>query len=100
VLVADDASPEVVESPESNGRVRQTLSGWRRLALVAYRDPEHVSERIALHGTESLGENSLAWAQRIREEQPGVARAVIAEQLRTDSAKVAAIDGESPGRRS
>jgi hypothetical protein len=65
--------------------------------VVAYRDPEHVSERIALHSTTSLGDDSLAWAQRVRHQQPGVARAVIAEQLRTDSAEVAAIDGGIAG---
>ena len=57
------------------------------------RTAEHVAERIALHSTHSLGEPSLEWAQRVREGRQGVARAVIAEQLRTDSAKVAAIDG-------
>ena len=61
--------------------------------MVAYRDPEHVAERIALNSTHSLGEPSLEWAQRVRKEREGVPRAVIAEQLRTDSAKVAAIDG-------
>ena len=65
--------------------------------MVAYRDPEHVAERIALHSTQSLGEPSLEWAQRVREEREGVPRAVIAEQLRTDSAKVAAIDGAVAG---
>ena len=70
--------------------------GWH-LAKIAYRDPEHVAERIALHSTQSLGEPSLEWAQRVRKEREGVPRAVIAEQLRTDSAKVAAIDGGVAG---
>ena len=65
--------------------------------MVAYRDPEHVAERIALNSTHSLGEPSLEWAQRVREERAGVPRAVIAEQLRTDSAKVAAVDGAVAG---
>jgi hypothetical protein len=89
-------APEGVETP-SKGRARQKLSDGWQLAVVAYRDPEHVSERIALHSTTSLGDDSLAWAQRVRHQQPGVARAVIAEQLRTDSAKVAAIDGGIAG---
>ena len=77
----------------SRRRIGHTLShGWH-LAVVAYRDPEHVAERIALNSTHSLGEPSLEWAQRVRKERGGVPRAVIAEQLRTDSAKVAAIDG-------
>ena len=93
---AGDISP--VSAPaRSRSRIRHTLSeGWQ-LAVVAYRDPEHVAERIALHSTQSLGEPSLEWAQRVREECEGVPRAVIAEQLRTDSAKVASVDGAVAG---
>ena len=93
---ADDASPDSAPAG-SRRRIGHTLSvGWH-LAVVAYRDPEHVAERIALHSTQSLGEPSLEWAQRVREEREGVPRAVIAEQLRTDSAKIAAIDGAVAG---
>ena len=93
---ADDTSPDSAPAG-SRRRIGHTLSeGWH-LAVVAYRDPEHVAERIALNSTHSLGEPSLEWAQRVREEREGVPRAVIAEQLRTDSAKVAAIDGAVAG---
>ncbi len=92
----DDTSPDSAPAG-SRSRIRHTLSeGWH-LAVVAYRDPEHVAERIALNSTRSLGEPSLEWAQRVRKEREGVPRAVIAEQLRTDSAKVAAIDGAVAG---
>ena len=94
---AGDSSPDSAAPPRSRSRLRRTLSeGWR-LAKVAYRDPEHVAERIALNSTQSLGEPSLEWARRVREERAGGPRAVIAEQLRTDSAKVAAIDGAVAG---
>ena len=94
---ADDGPPDSAPPPDSRRRIGRTLSeGWR-LAVVAYRDPEHVAERIALQSTQSLGEPSLEWAQHVREEREGVPRAVIAEQLRTDSAKVAAIDGAVAG---
>ncbi len=93
---ADDASPDSAPAG-SRRRIGHTLSvGWH-LAVVAYRDPEHVAERIALNSTQSLGEPSLEWARRVREEREGVPRAVIAEQLRTDSAKIAAIDGAVAG---
>ena len=94
----DGVPPAAHASPDSapagsRSRIRHGLSeGWR-LAKIAYRDPEHVAERIALNSTHSLGEPSLEWAQRLREERKGVPRAIIAEQLRADSAKVAAIDG-------
>ena len=94
---ADATSPPSAGGRGSRSRIRHGLSeGWR-LAKIAYRDPEHVAERIALHSTQSLGEPSLEWAQRVRKEREGVPRAVIAEQLRTDSAKVAAIDGAVAG---
>ena len=95
--VADETSPDGSPPPSSRSRIRHGLSeGWR-LAVIAYRDPEHIAERIALYSTQTLAEPSLEWAQRVREERDGVPRAVIAEQLRTDSAKIAAIDGAVAG---
>ena len=102
----DGTPPAAHTSPDSErgrgSRSRIGRSALRRvdLAKIAYRDPEHVAERIALHGAQSLGEPSLEWAQRVRKEREGVPRAVIAEQLRTDTAKVAAIDEGIAGRRS
>ena len=94
---ADDTSPDSARGRGSRSRIRHGLSqGWQ-LAKIAYRDPEHIAERIALHSTQSLGEPALEWAQRVRKEREGVPRAVIAEQLRTDSAKIAAIDGAVAG---
>ena len=67
---ADDTSPDSAPAG-SRRRIGHTLSeGWH-LAVVAYRDPEHVAERIALNSTHSLGEPSLEWAQRVREERDG-----------------------------
>ena len=57
----------------SRSRIRHGLSeGWH-LAKIAYRDPEHVAESIALNSTHSLGEPSLEWAQRVRKERDGCA---------------------------
>ena len=83
----------------STGRVRRTLSGFCRLATIVYRDPdpEHVCERLALYVTQTIGADSLAWPQRVREERKAVLRAVVAEDLRTESARVAAIDGAIAG---
>jgi hypothetical protein len=93
----DEPAPEPDSPPASRSHVRRTLSeGWR-LARLVYRDPEHVAERLALFNAKSLGEDSIRWAQRVRAEHVGGSRAVIAEQLRTDSAKVAAIDGAIAG---
>ena len=83
--------------PSRRGRVRRTLSGWRVLARIAYRDPEHVAERLALYGARNLGEPSLEWAHDVREARPDVPRAVIAEELRTQTAQLARIDGAVSG---
>jgi hypothetical protein len=93
-----EASKEGIEPPRpGEGRVRHTLSGWRQLARIAYRDPEHVAERLTLYGAQHLGEPSLDWAHRVRGTRPDVPQAVIAEELRTESAQVARIDGAIMG---
>jgi hypothetical protein len=93
-----EASEEGIEPPRrGEGRVRHTLSGWRQLARIAYRDPEHVAERLTLYGAQRLGDPSLGWARRVREARPEVPRAVIAEELRTQSAQVARVDGAIMG---
>jgi hypothetical protein len=95
---ATEPSPDAVEPRRSiRGRIRRTLSGWRQLGRIAYRDPEHVAERLTLYGARNLGESSLEWAQRVREARPDVPCAVIAEELRTQTAQVARIDGAVSG---
>ena len=81
----------------ASGRIRHRLSEGRRLAGIAYRDPEHVAARLTLYGSERLGEPSLEWASRVRQERPDVPRAVIAEELRIQTAQVARIDGAVAG---
>jgi hypothetical protein len=93
-----DPPPQDAKAPRSDrGRVRRTLSGWRVLARIAYRDPEHVAERLALYSARNLGEPSLEWAHRVHDTRPDVPRAVIAEELRTQTAKLARIDGAVAG---
>jgi hypothetical protein len=91
--VAESSPDESEPSEPAGGRVRHTLSGWKRLARIAYRDPEHVAERLTLYGAQNLGQPSLDWAQRVREAWPDVPLAVVAEDLRMQSAQVARIDG-------
>jgi hypothetical protein len=94
---AVDLPPDGVEQPRRSGRIRHRLSEGRRLAGIAYRDPEHVAARLTLYGSERLGEQSVEWASRIQEERPDVPRAVIAEELRVQTAQVARIDGAVSG---
>jgi hypothetical protein len=93
-----ETSPDEVESPRSlRGRVGHTLSGWRQLGRIAWRDPEHVAERLTLYSARNIGEPSLEWANNVREKRPEEPRAVIAEELRTQTAQVARIDGAVSG---
>ena len=93
-----ETPPDEVEPPRSlRGRVGHTLSGWRQLGRIAWRDPEHVAERLTLYSAGNLGEPSLEWAADAREKRPDESRAVIAEELRTQTAQVARIDGAVSG---
>jgi hypothetical protein len=85
------------EALEAQGGARHRLSEWRRLAGIAYRDPEHVATRLTLYGAERLAEDSLAWASRVQEERPDVPRAVIAEELRIQTAQASRINGAVSG---
>jgi hypothetical protein len=70
---------------------------WSALGRLAYRDPDHIAERLALYGARNLGEPSLEWAKGVHAARPDVPRAVIAEELRTQTAKLARIDGAVSG---
>jgi hypothetical protein len=78
-------------------RIRTVFTGSGDLIRLAYRDPEHVSERLTLYGSQRLGEPSLAWADQIRRARPDAPPAVVAEELRTQSARIARIDGAIAG---
>ena len=93
----DQTEPTDAGGRRGQGRVGRTLSGWRALGRIAYRDPEHVAERLVLNGARTLGDPSLEWAHRVRDERPDVPRAVIAEELRTQTAHLARIDGAVAG---
>ena len=87
--------PSVTQPPRR--RIRRVFSGSRDLARIVYRDPEHVPERLTLYAGDKLGDPSRDWAQAARSDRPDVAPAVIAEQLRTQSAHIARIDGAIAG---
>jgi hypothetical protein len=42
----DQTEPSDAGGRRGQGRVKRTLSGWRALGRIAYRDPEHVAERL------------------------------------------------------
>ena len=94
---AVEAAADGRDPPRPTGRVRHTLAGWRLLATIAYRDPVHVAERLTVFGSEHLAGASLEWAGRVQAERPDVPRALIAEELRVQTAQAARIDGAVAG---
>jgi hypothetical protein len=81
----------------SRGRLRRMFAGSRELARIAYRDPEHVSERLTLYSVGRLADASLEWAQTVRSARVDTPPAEIAEELRVQTAQVARIDGAISG---
>ena len=86
--------PAGAPRPRRLGRV---FSGSRALLRIAYRDPEHVSERLTLYAMDRLAEPSEQWAQTTQRIRPDTPRAEIAEELRMRTAQVARIDGAISG---
>ncbi len=94
---AADALPSGGEPPAQKSRVKSKLAVGRRLARIAYRDPEHVAERLTLFGSQHLGDDSAEWANRVQEERPDTPRGEVAEEVRIQTAQVARIDGAVSG---
>jgi hypothetical protein len=95
---ADQAtSPEPSEGRRPKTRIGRVFSGSRELIRIVYRDPEHVAERLTLYATDRYADASREWTQSARSTRPDTPRAVIAEELRTQSAQVARIDGAISG---
>jgi hypothetical protein len=97
---ADETSAALGEPGDQQrptGRIKRVFSGSRELVRIVYRDPEHVSERLTLYASGRLGEASSEWARAIRSARPDTPRAHIAEELRTQSAQIARIDGAISG---
>src|SRR5690349_7223285 len=82
---------------QQSGRVRRVFAGSRDLIRLVYRDPEHVAERITLLLSERLGAASQAWADAARASRPNDTPAVIAEDLRQQSIRIARVDGAISG---
>lgn len=90
--------PQPADQPnEATSRKNGGRREWGSLVRLAYRDPEHVSERLTLRGARQLGEPSRKWAERLRDEQPDAPRALIAEDLRSGTARASWVDGAISG---
>jgi hypothetical protein len=87
------SAPEVAEK----GRVKRAFGGTKELVRIAYRDPEHISERLTLHAAQNLAEPSREWAEQALRENPDSSPADLADDLRDQSVKIARIDGAVAG---
>jgi hypothetical protein len=94
-----DGLPDVpaADDLEPRGHVRRAFSGTKELVQIAYRDPEHISERLTLHASQTLAGPSRAWAELALRENPDATPAELANELRTRSVRVARIDGAVAG---
>jgi hypothetical protein len=90
------AAPERA-SERSRGRVAAAVGGTRDFARLVYRDPEHVTERMTLYAAQRLGAPSREWAKTAVEANPHTPPVKLADDLRSQSANVARIDGAVAG---
>lgn len=90
------ATPEHT-SERSRGRVAAAVGGTRAFVRLVYRDPEHITERMTLYAAQRLGAPSGEWAQAAIEANPDTPRVKLADDLRSQSANVARVDGAIAG---
>jgi hypothetical protein len=79
------------------GRIRRLYGRSRALLRLVYRDPENVSERLALRAIQQLGEPTREWAQATLVRHEPAAPSKLAEEVRRHTATVARIDGAVAG---
>ncbi|MBV9800369.1 MAG: hypothetical protein JO039_20125 [Solirubrobacterales bacterium] len=83
--------------PRHSRRVRAAAKVPRELVRIAYRDPEHVCERMTLYACQRLAAPARAWAQRTREAHPEADLRELADGLGVQSARIARIEGAVAG---
>ena len=99
-----DPSPHSVNPPDASeqaaaGRrgVRVATDVPRQMIRVAYRDPEHICERLTLQAVHRLAEPSLQWAQAARATHPDGELGDVVSGLGTQTARIARLQGMVAG---
>lgn len=95
-MVGAMATPERT-TERSHGRVAGATLRARDFVRVIYRDPEHVSERMAIYAADRLAEPSRRWAEEKLRDNPDKTTVELADALRGESANIAGIDGAVAG---
>lgn len=93
----DPDAIEPIEAELRRGRLKALFASARTLIRVAWRDPEHLPERLMLAATDRFAEPSRVWAQTARERRPDDDPVKIAAEVRHQSALVARVDGAIAG---
>jgi hypothetical protein len=86
---------DLLDPPRS--RIRRAFAASKGLIRLIYRDPEHISERLMIFASDRLSEESREWAAATQAAHPDQSKAKIAENLRTQSAHIARVDGAIAG---
>ena len=93
------SSPDATGQDGSAGRrgVRVVTDVPRQMLRVAYRDPEHICERLTLQAVHRLAEPSLEWAQAARAAHPNGDLGDVVSGLGTQTARIARLQGMVAG---
>lgn len=85
------SSPDATEQDGGAGRrgVRVVTDVPRQMVRVAYRDPEHICERLTLQAVHRLAEPSLEWSQAARAAHPDGDLGDVVSGLGTQTARIA-----------
>jgi hypothetical protein len=94
-----NAHPSDAGEPADAGRrgVRVATDVPRQMVRVAYRDPEHICERLTLQAVHRLAEPSLQWAQATRAAHPDGDVQDAVNSLGTQTARIARLQGMVAG---
>ncbi len=87
-------TPDAADQADAGHRgVRVVTDLPRQMVRVAWRDPEHICERLTLQAVHRLAEPSLDWALATRADHPDGDLQEIVTALGTQSARVARVQG-------
>jgi len=92
-------TPDATEQEGDAGRrgVRVVTDVPRQMVKVAWRDPEHICERLTLQAVHRLAEPSLEWAEATRAAHPDGDLRDTVDHLGTQSARIARLQGMVAG---
>lgn len=98
-MTTEPLPPPASDSNDDAGRggVRVVTDAPRQMVRVAWRDPEHICERLTLQAVHRLAEPSLEWAQATRAAHPDGDLRESVTNLGTQSARIARLQGMVAG---